>query len=90
MRKRSGPKIEPWGTPVKTGLHDDVCPDGLRWSLPLNGTHLDAVRGLITKRFSPKCANKKSSSERRYFVLQELTDLLLYADARDLTQGRRN
>ena len=25
MRKRSGLKIEPWGTPAKTGLQDDVC-----------------------------------------------------------------
>ena len=35
---------------------------------PLDGTHLDSVRGLITKRFSSKCVNGKSSSERRYFV----------------------
>ena len=26
IRKRSGPKIEPWGTPAKIGHHDDVCP----------------------------------------------------------------
>ena len=42
----------------------------------------NAVKGLITKRFSPKCVNGKSSPERRHFVRQELTDLLLYPDAR--------
>ena len=44
---------------------------------PLDGTHFDAVRG-----FSPKYINGKSSSGQRYFVRQELTDLLLYADAK--------
>ena len=24
-RKRSGSRMEPWGTPTKTGLHDEVC-----------------------------------------------------------------
>ena len=34
-RKRSGPRIEPWGTPAKTGLHDDVCPfKTILWNLP--------------------------------------------------------
>ena len=31
-------------------------------------THLAVVRGLSTKKFLHKCVNKKSSSERRYFV----------------------
>ena len=31
-------------------------------------THLAVVRGLPTKKFLPKCVNKKSPSERRYFV----------------------
>ena len=26
MRKRSGPNIDPWVTPAKIGLHDDVWP----------------------------------------------------------------
>ena len=26
MSKRSVPKIEPWGTPARTGFHDEVCP----------------------------------------------------------------
>ena len=34
-RKRSEPKIEPWETPAKNGLHDDVCPfKTTLWSLP--------------------------------------------------------
>ena len=57
--------------------------------MEINGTHLDVVGGLITKRFSPKCVNGKSSSKRHYFVRQELTDLFLYADAKDLIEGRR-
>ena len=24
IRKRSGPRIDPWGTPAKTGLQDEV------------------------------------------------------------------
>ena len=24
IRNSSGPKIDPWGTPAKTGLHEDV------------------------------------------------------------------
>ena len=35
---------------------------------PFDGTHLVAVRGLITKRYPLKCVNGKSWSERRYFV----------------------
>ena len=31
-------------------------------------THLAMVRGLPAKKFLLKCVNKKSSSERRYFV----------------------
>ena len=31
-------------------------------------THLAVVRGLSTNKFLHKCVNKKSSSERRYFV----------------------
>ena len=31
-------------------------------------THLVVVRGLPTKKFLPKCVNKKSSLERRYFA----------------------
>ena len=35
MRKRSGPKVEPWGTPAKTGFDDDVCLfKTTLWSLP--------------------------------------------------------
>ena len=30
--------------------------------------HLALVRGLPANKFLPKCVNKKSSSERRYFV----------------------
>ena len=26
MRKRSGPKIETWGTPVRTHFHDEFSP----------------------------------------------------------------
>ena len=25
IRERSGPKIEPLGTPARTALHDEVC-----------------------------------------------------------------
>ena len=31
-------------------------------------THLVVVRGFPTKKFVPKCVNKRSSSERRYFI----------------------
>ena len=35
MRKKSGAKIEPWGAPAKTGLHDDVCAfETTLWSQP--------------------------------------------------------
>ena len=44
--------------------------------------------GLPTKKFQPKCVNKESLSERRYFVWQGLTDLL-YANAKDLIQSGR-
>ena len=44
--------------------------------------------GLSTKKFQPKRPNKESSLERRYFVWQGLTDLL-YANGKDLIQGRR-
>ena len=34
-RKRSGPRMEPWGTPIKTGLHDEVFLfKTTLWSLP--------------------------------------------------------
>ena len=34
-RKRSEPRIEPWRTPAKTGLHDDACPfKRTLWNLP--------------------------------------------------------
>ena len=34
-RKRSGSRMEPWGTPTKTGLHDEVCLfKTTLWSLP--------------------------------------------------------
>ena len=57
-------------------------------ALPLDETHLVAVRGLHTKKIQPKCANKESSSKRRCFVRQGLTDLP-YATAKDLIQSRR-
>ena len=25
MRKRRGPRTDPWGTSAKTGLHDAIC-----------------------------------------------------------------
>ena len=35
MIKGSGPRIDPWGTPAKSGLHDDVCPfRKTLWNLP--------------------------------------------------------
>ena len=35
MRKRSGPRIDPWGTPAKIGLHDHVGPfKTTLWNLP--------------------------------------------------------
>ena len=37
-------------------------------AVPLNETHVAVVRGLPNKRSQSKCLNKKSSSERRYFV----------------------
>ena len=37
-------------------------------TVPFEGTHLVAVKGLITERYPPKCVNGKSSTERRYFV----------------------
>ena len=34
-RSRSGPKLEPQGTPAKTGFKDDVCPFKITlWNLP--------------------------------------------------------
>ena len=36
IRKNSGPKIEPWGTPASIGDHEDVWPfKRTRWNLPL-------------------------------------------------------
>ena len=37
-------------------------------AVPFNGTQLVTVKGIITKRYPPKCVNRKSSTERRYFV----------------------
>ena len=35
IRKRSGPRISPWGTPAKIGLQDEVCPfNTTLWNLP--------------------------------------------------------
>ena len=35
MRKRSEPNIDPWGTPAKIDLHDNVWPFRITlWSLP--------------------------------------------------------
>ena len=34
-------------------------------AIPLDGTHLVAVSGLITKKFQPECVNEESSTERR-------------------------
>ena len=34
-RQRSGPNIEPCGTPAKTGFHDEFCPFKITlWNLP--------------------------------------------------------
>ena len=36
IKKNSGPKIEPWGTPASIGDHEDVWPfKRTRWNLPL-------------------------------------------------------
>ena len=35
MRKRSDPKIKPWGTPARNDFHDKVCPFKVPiWNLP--------------------------------------------------------
>ena len=57
-------------------------------SVPLDETHLDAVRWLIQLRDFNKCINKKSSSERYYYVRVEQTDLL-YANPKNLIQSGR-
>ena len=48
MRKRSGPNIDPWGTPAKIGPHDDVWPFRITlWSLPENSFKGDRKTLLI-------------------------------------------
>ena len=56
-------------------------------ALPLNETHLYAVRELIYPRGFAQCVNKLSSSERRNCVRTEQT-YLFHAEAKDLTQSR--
>ena len=35
IRKRSGPRIDPWGTPAKIGLQNEVYPfNTTLWNLP--------------------------------------------------------
>ena len=49
-------------------LYDDQRNVEMRFSSPSIETHLAVVKGFPTKKFLPKCINKKSSPERRYVV----------------------
>ena len=47
MRNRSGPNIEPWETPAKTGLHDDVCPFKQRFGVYLTDSFQEHCKVLL-------------------------------------------
>ena len=46
MRRRRGFRIDPWGAPVKTGFHDDIC--------PFKATLCNAQEGCKVLQKSPK------------------------------------
>ena len=56
--------------------------------VPLDETHLHAVRGFIQLEILNQCMNKKSSLDQYYYVRAEQTDLF-YAYVKNLIQRGR-